>query len=96
MSLRENERRILAEIEHQLSTDDPELAEALASFDGGDRFSSEEIAETWKPWAICAAIASVVAGLLVVLFLAIPGPQPSGEDALSPRPNGMVMQMRVR
>lgn len=92
MSLRENERRILAEIEDRLSADDPELAEVLASFDTDDYSASEEVAEAWKPWAVCGAIAIVVVGLLVALFVAVPGAGPEGEPAPADRPGGGVSQ----
>ncbi|TDQ53405.1 DUF3040 domain-containing protein [Actinorugispora endophytica] len=81
MALRENERRILAEIEHRLSADDPELAGHLTSFGEDDpTFAAERGAGGgWRPWLVCGAIALVMAGLLVVLFLATPdgAPEPA-------------------
>ncbi|MEY9212609.1 DUF3040 domain-containing protein [Thermobifida halotolerans] len=91
MSLRENERRILAEIEDQLSTDDPDLAEVLASFDVDDYIAPEDAGGEWKPWAVCGAIAAVVVGLLVALFLAVPGPTPQ-EEVPAPAGSGAVTQ----
>src|SRR5690625_1632631 len=78
MSLREHERRILAEIERQLDEEAPDHADRLDSFAAED---PDEPAEpglgSWKPWAACAVIAGVTAGLLVLLFLLTPGtPQP--------------------
>lgn len=73
MSLRENERRILAEIEYRLSEDDPELAENLSSL-GSEQESEYDADGTWKPWLVYGAIAVVVACLLVVLSLGSPEP----------------------
>ncbi|RCV50405.1 DUF3040 domain-containing protein [Marinitenerispora sediminis] len=80
MALRENERRILAEIEHRLSEDDPELAERLSAFGTDDPFAEDgpegvEDGAGWKPWAVCGAIAALLVGLLVVVFAMTP-PQP--------------------
>ncbi|KUP96850.1 DUF3040 domain-containing protein [Thermobifida cellulosilytica] len=88
MALRENERRILAEIEDQLSADDPALAEVLSSFDVDDYVAPDEAAEAWKPWAVCGAIALVVVGLLVALFVAVPGADAQQESAPAARPVG--------
>ncbi|GAA3741801.1 hypothetical protein HDA32_003387 [Spinactinospora alkalitolerans] len=85
MALRENERRILAQIEHRLSQDDPELAGHLTSFGADDPglIGEERRGGGWKPWAVCGLIAAVVVGLLVMLFTVTPGrpteatPQPS-------------------
>ncbi len=78
MALREYERRILAEIEYHLSEDDPELAGRLELF-GMDAPSldTEERPSSWRPWAVCAAIAAVVVGLLVALVAMTPGEQES-------------------
>ncbi|GAB3213081.1 DUF3040 domain-containing protein [Marinactinospora thermotolerans] len=74
MALRENERRILAEIEHRLSEDDPELAGRLSSFGEGDpSFSTALAGGGWRPWLVCGIIAVTVVGLLVVLFTLTPG-----------------------
>ncbi|RNL81942.1 DUF3040 domain-containing protein [Halostreptopolyspora alba] len=96
MALREYERRILAEIEQYLSADDPELAGRLQMF--GAATSSDEgeaRGSLWRPWAVCAAIAVAVIGLLVVLVALTPGEQTSGEtparddtDVVSPAPGG--------
>lgn len=84
MSLREHERRILAEIERQLDEEAPDLADRLDSFAAED---SDEPTEpglgSWKPWVACAVIAAVTAGLLVLLFLLTPGtpqPEPASEN----------------
>ncbi|GAA3729470.1 DUF3040 domain-containing protein [Salinactinospora qingdaonensis] len=70
MALRENERRILAQIEHHLTEDDPELAGHLTSFGADDpAFMRAAMGAGWKPWAVCAAIGAAVIGLLIVLFL---------------------------
>lgn len=89
MSLRENERRILAEIEDRLSTDDPDLAEVLASFDVDDYVAPEDTGGEWKLWVVCGAIATVAISLLVALFLAVPGPAPQ-EEAPAPTTPGAV------
>lgn len=94
MALREYERRILVEIEQHLSADDPELAGRLRMF-GTEVFSDDERGHgsLWRPWAVCAAIAAAVIGLLVVLVALTPGEQPASEtastggaEAVSPAP----------
>ncbi|MBB6120126.1 DUF3040 domain-containing protein [Nocardiopsis algeriensis] len=69
MSLREHERRILAEIERQLSEEEPELAGRLASLSDAP---SDLGLGSWKPWVACGLIAAVTAGLLVLLFVLTP------------------------
>lgn len=87
MSLREHERRILAEIERQLDEEAPDLADRLDSFAAEDPDEpTEPDLGSWKPWAACAMIAAVTAGLLVLLFLLTPGtpqPGPASENAPS-------------
>ncbi|MDE3724977.1 MULTISPECIES: DUF3040 domain-containing protein [Nocardiopsis] len=76
MSLRENERRILQEIERRLSEEEPELAGRLESFGDPDAPIDPGLSG-WKPWVACGLIAAVTAGLLVLLFVLTPGaPQP--------------------
>ncbi|GLU45774.1 DUF3040 domain-containing protein [Nocardiopsis ansamitocini] len=92
MALRENERRILAEIEIRLSEDDPQLAGHLSSFGSDDpSFAVAHSAGGWRPWLVCGAIAFAVVGLLVVLFVATPGassvPSPAGS---TPAPEAVV------
>ncbi|ADH67975.1 DUF3040 domain-containing protein [Nocardiopsis dassonvillei] len=79
MSLREHERRILAEIERQLSEEEPDLAGRLESFGSGDPDAPADPGlGGWKPWVACGLIAAVTAGLLVMLFVLTPStPQPS-------------------
>ncbi|MFC7328590.1 DUF3040 domain-containing protein [Marinactinospora rubrisoli] len=75
MALRENERRILAEIEHRLGEDDPELADRLAAFGASDdpfRYDDLDDGASWKPWAVCGAIAALLVGLLVMVFAMTP------------------------
>lgn len=78
MSLREHERRILAEIEKQLSEDAPELAGRLEAFGIDDPDAPADPGlRSWRPWVACALIAAVTAGLLVLLFVLTPSaPQP--------------------
>ncbi|WP_304455317.1 DUF3040 domain-containing protein [Nocardiopsis sp. YSL2] len=79
MSLREHERRILAEIERQLSEEEPALAGRLEAFGSDDPDAPVDPGlNSWKPWVACALIAAVTAGLLVLLFVLTPSaPQPS-------------------
>lgn len=79
MSLREHERRILEEIERQLSEEEPDLAGRLRSFDSGDlEIPAGTNLAGWRPWVACGLIAAVTAGLLVLLFVLTPSaPQPS-------------------
>ncbi|GAA1112526.1 DUF3040 domain-containing protein [Nocardiopsis metallicus] len=83
MSLREHERRILAQIEKQLSEDAPELAGRLEAFGTDDPDAPADPGlRSWKPWVACGLIAAVTAGLLVLLFVLTPSaPQPE-----NPRP----------
>ncbi|MFV2196619.1 DUF3040 domain-containing protein [Nocardiopsis sp. LOL_012] len=77
MSLREHERRILAEIERQLSAEDPDLAGRLEAFGTGDPDAPAEAGLSgWKPWVACALIALATTGLLVLLFVLTPSPPP--------------------
>lgn len=78
MSLREHERRILEEIERQLSEEEPDLAERLESFGVEDPDTPVDPGlGSWKPWVVCALIATVTTGLLVLLFVLTPStPQP--------------------
>lgn len=84
MSLREHERRILAEIERKLDEEAPDLADRLDTFAAEDPDApADPDLGSWKPWAACAVIAAVTAGLLVLLFLLTPGtpqPEPSGQS----------------
>ncbi|MBR8740857.1 DUF3040 domain-containing protein [Nocardiopsis sp. MG754419] len=85
MSLREHERRILAQIEKQLSEDAPELAGRLEAFGTEDPDAPVDPGlQSWRPWVACALIAAVTAALLVLLFVVTPNaPQPE-----QPRPAG--------
>ena len=75
MSLREHERRILEEIERQLSEEEPDLAEHLESFGTADPDAPADPGlGSWKPWVACGLIAAVTAGLLVLLFVLTPSP----------------------
>ncbi len=87
MSLREHERRILAEIERQLSEEAPRLADRLSSFGSDDPDAPVDPGlRSWKPWVACGLIAAVTAGLLVLLFVLTPGaPQPV-EQPSAPAP----------
>lgn len=87
MSLREHERRILAEIERRLSEDAPELADRLGSFKNEDPDVSTDLGlQRWRPWVACGLIAAVTAALLVLLFVLTPSaPQPQ-----EPRPGGTL------
>lgn len=80
MSLREHERRILAEIERQLTEDAPDLAGRLEAFGTEDPDAPADPGlHSWKPWVACGLIAAVTAGLLVMLFVLTPtAPQPDG------------------
>jgi hypothetical protein len=86
MSLREHERRILAEIERQLSEEEPDLAVRLEAFGADDPDAPVDPGlNSWRPWVACALIAAVTAGLLVLLFVLTPSaPQPS----TTPSPTG--------
>lgn len=79
MSLREHERRILAEIERQLTEEEPELASRLESFGVEDPDApADPSLNSWKPWVACALIAAVTAAVLVLLFVLTPSaPQPA-------------------
>ncbi|OOC54178.1 MULTISPECIES: DUF3040 domain-containing protein [Nocardiopsis] len=79
MSLREHERRILEEIERQLSEEEPDLAGRMESFGSEDPDApADPYLASWRPWVACALIAAVTAGLLVLLFVLTPStPQPS-------------------
>ncbi|MET9781341.1 DUF3040 domain-containing protein [Nocardiopsis alba] len=78
MSLREHERRILAEIERQLSEEAPRLADRLSSFESDDPDAPVDPGlRSWKPWVACGLIAAVTVGLLIALFVltpSVPGP----------------------
>lgn len=78
MSLREHERRILAEIERHLSEDAPDLAGRLETFGSDDPDAPADPSfGGWKPWVACGLIAMATAMLLVLLFLMTPSaPQP--------------------
>ncbi len=78
MSLREHERRILAEIEKQLSEEAPALAGRLEAFGSDDPDAPIDPGlRSWRPWVACGLIAAVTAGLLVLLFVLTPSaPQP--------------------
>ncbi|OLT29615.1 hypothetical protein BJF83_10745 [Nocardiopsis sp. CNR-923] len=82
MSLREHERRILAEIERQLSEEAPDLAGRLSAFGSDDPDAPLDPSLTgWRPWVACAVIAAVTAGLLVLLFVLTPSaPSPSPSE----------------
>ncbi|MFD6950428.1 hypothetical protein A6A08_06410 [Nocardiopsis sp. TSRI0078] len=79
MSLREHERRILEEIERQLSEEEPDLAGRMESFGSEDPDApADPNLASWRPWVACALIAAVTASLLVLLFVLTPStPQPS-------------------
>ncbi|WP_067969502.1 DUF3040 domain-containing protein [Nocardiopsis trehalosi] len=72
MALREYEQRILTEIEQRLTEDDPRLAGTLAAFGADDPAFARDGAGGWRPWAVCAAVAVAVVGLLTALFLSAP------------------------
>ncbi|MEU3018170.1 DUF3040 domain-containing protein [Nocardiopsis sp. NPDC007018] len=83
MSLREHERRILAEIERQLSEEAPALAGRLEAFGSDDPDAPVDPGLTsWRPWVACGLIAAVTAGLLVLLFVLTP----SAQQPDTPRP----------
>ncbi|GHC83288.1 hypothetical protein GCM10007079_24270 [Nocardiopsis terrae] len=98
MSLREHERRVLAQIERQLSEDAPDLAGRLEAFGSDDPDAPVDPGlRSWKPWVACGLIAAVTAGLLVMLFVLTPSaPQPeapapaetSQESVPGPAPEG--------
>lgn len=83
MSLREHERRILEEIERQLSEEEPDLAERLESFGTADPDAPADPGlSNWKPWVACGLIAAVTAGLLILLFVLTPSaPEPSAPES---------------
>jgi hypothetical protein len=83
MSLREHERRVLAQIERQLSEEAPDLAVRLETFGSDDPDAPADPGlKSWRPWVACGLIAAVTAGLLVMLFVLTPSaPQPD-----TPRP----------
>lgn len=87
MSLREHERRILEEIERQLSEEDPDLAGRMESFGSEDPDApADPSLASWRPWVACGLIAAVTAGLLVLLFVLTPStPQP---PVSTPTPTG--------
>ncbi|MDS1269170.1 DUF3040 domain-containing protein [Lipingzhangella sp. LS1_29] len=75
MALRENERRILSEIAHRLSEEDPTLAQQLASFTADDpqgqlphEYTPRAQTRRWV-WAGVAAGLALIVALLVVLML---------------------------
>ncbi|WP_186356560.1 DUF3040 domain-containing protein [Streptomonospora sp. PA3] len=72
MSLRENERRILAEIEDALSKDDPDLDGHLRSF-GGDALSPDDD----RPgkgvlWLLVGVAVLVLCAMLAGLYFSAP------------------------
>ena len=91
MSLREHERRILAEIERQLSEDAPELAGRLEAFSTEDPDAPADPGlRTWKPWVACGLIAAITASLLVMLFVFTPSaPQPENPSPTETSENGV-------
>lgn len=88
MSLREHERRILEEIERQLSEEEPDLAGRLESFGVEDPDTPADPGlSSWKPWIMCTLIATVTTGLLILLFVLTPStpqpPEPGGGEETS-------------
>lgn len=97
MSLREHERRILAQIERQLSEDAPELAGRLESFGVEDPdVPADSGPRNWKPWVVCALIAAVSTVLLVLLFVLTPSaPQPQDPGPGGTSENGETSDTTV-
>ncbi|QVQ52946.1 DUF3040 domain-containing protein [Spiractinospora alimapuensis] len=62
MSTWDNERRILGEIEEQLSRDDPRLAARMTSFESGEKPRVGPTA--WKPWLLVGVVVTVILGLI--------------------------------
>ncbi|CAM4325154.1 hypothetical protein GCM10009799_46540 [Nocardiopsis rhodophaea] len=74
MALREYERRILAEIEHRLSEDDPDLAGYLRTFNADVPSSVDTTPRLgWRPWAVFGLVSLAVIALLTALILTAPG-----------------------
>lgn len=65
MALWDNERRILGEIEEQLSRDDPSLAERMTSFESDEKPRTGPTA--WKPWLLVGLVVTVILGLVGLL-----------------------------
>ncbi|MDA0567995.1 DUF3040 domain-containing protein [Streptomonospora sp. S1-112] len=89
MSLRENERRILAEIERRLGEEDPRLARHLADF-GADQDSDPGFSATKAfAWLVCGLIALVLLAMLTALYFSAPAPArtppPSGQQQSAPQ-----------
>ncbi|ASU83774.1 DUF3040 domain-containing protein [Nocardiopsis gilva YIM 90087] len=83
MALREYERRILAEIEHRLSEDDPDLAGNLRTFNADAPLSADaKPGPGWRPWAVFGLVSLAVIALLMALILTAPGLRdaPAGTD----------------
>ncbi|MBB6171466.1 hypothetical protein HNR23_001526 [Nocardiopsis mwathae] len=76
MALREYERRVLAEIEHRLSEDDPDLAGYLRTFNAEAPTPPEPPERPglgWRPWAVCGLVSLAVIALLLALIVTAPG-----------------------
>ncbi|MBV2364378.1 DUF3040 domain-containing protein [Streptomonospora nanhaiensis] len=90
MSLRENERRILAEIEQRLGEEDPRLARHLADFGGADQDGEPGFSGTKAfAWLVCGLIALVLFAMLTALYFSAPAPArtppPSGQQQSAPQ-----------
>jgi|SRR5690625_885957 len=72
MSLRENERRILAEIENALSKDDPDLDGHLRSFGGDDPDLGEDRPGRGLVWLLIGVATLVLCAMLAGLFFSAP------------------------
>ncbi|GAB3463833.1 hypothetical protein GCM10027570_51390 [Streptomonospora sediminis] len=73
MSLRENERRILAEIEDALAKDDPDLDGHLRSFGGDDPSMGEDDRPgRWLLWLLIGVATLVLCAMLAGLYFSAP------------------------
>ncbi|MFD0777106.1 DUF3040 domain-containing protein [Streptomonospora algeriensis] len=88
MSLRENERRILAEIEHALAKDDPDLDGHLRHFGGDDpsSYGGEDRPGRWVLLLLIGVATLVLCAMLAGLYFS--APVQGTEPATPPSPPG--------
>ncbi|QBI54578.1 DUF3040 domain-containing protein [Streptomonospora litoralis] len=73
MSLREYERRILAEMEHALAEDDPDLDGHLRSFGADDdSYLDDERPGRWLLWMLIGVAVLVLCAMLAGLYFSAP------------------------
>ncbi|GAA1770799.1 MULTISPECIES: DUF3040 domain-containing protein [Streptomonospora] len=72
MSLRENERRILAEIENALAKDDPDLDDHLRCFGTDDAWGDDDRPGRWVVWLLLGVAALVLCAMVAGLYFSAP------------------------